>query len=348
MMTPRIFVAAVGMLTPVGFDSVSTAAAVRAGMSAYEDSSQYNKRFHQMRMALAPEDALPPLNPELESVMGMSARQSRMLRLATPALQEAMGKVPLKEPPPLFLALPESIPEYSSTIGTSFLDHLIVQTGVAIDRKSSRIIATGRAGGLDVIDLVFKYFNASGKDVALVGGVDTYLDPLLLGVLDSENRVLADNIPDGFAPGEAAGFLLLVSERVVAKLPFKVKAALYSPGLANEKGHRFSEEPYRGEGLAEAFNKAIMNSNGAPISSIYASLNGENFGAKELGLASMRNKNAFITQVKVEHPADCFGDVGAAFGPILIGLTSFNPPGNYLGYCSSDQQSRAAIVTTIV
>lgn len=346
MTSSKIYVAAIGMLTPLGFDSVSTAAAVRAGMSAYEDSSQYNKKFHPMRMALVPEDALPPLNPELEFAAGITARQNRMLRLATPALQEVMCKISLKDPPPLFLALPESIPGYLSIISTSFLSHLMMQTGIAIDQKSSRIVATGRAGGLDAIDLAFKYFHASGKDVVLVGGVDTYLDSLLLGTLDNDNRVLADNISDGFAPGEAAGFLLLVSERVVSKLPYKAKAALYAPGLANEKGHRYSQEPYLGEGLAEAFSKAIMNSSNLPISSIYASLNGENFGAKELGVASMRNKNAFADQVKVEHPADCFGDIGAAFGPVLIGLTCFNSPGNYLGYCSSDQQSRAAVVST--
>lgn len=61
-------------------------------------------------------------------------------------------------------------------------------------------------------------------------------------------------------------------------------------------------------------------------------------------MASLRNKNAFVEQVRVEHPADFFGDVGAAFGPLLIGLSCFNPPGNYLAYCSSDQHSRAAIV----
>lgn len=344
----RVYVAATGVLTPVGFDSISTAASVKAGISAYQDTNQLNKKFHSMRMALMPEDALPPLNAELESKAGLTAREIRMLRIATPALQEVISKVPLSEAPPLFLALPESIPRSSSEISAKFLDHLIVQTGVALDRKLSRTISTGRAGGLDVLELVFRYFNASGKDVALVGGIDTYLDTLLLGVLDNENRVLADNISDGFAPGEAAGFLLLVSERAVSQLPVKAKIAISPPGLADEKGHRYSNEPYRGEGLAEAFNKAIVNSNGELLHSIYTSLNGENFGAKELGVASMRNKGAFVDHYTVEHPADCFGDIGAAFGPVLISLISTNAPVNHLVYCSSDQQSRAAVVVSVL
>lgn len=346
MKTSKIYLAATGMLTPVGFDSVSTNAAVAAGISAYEDSRHHNKNFNPMRMALIPEDALPPLNPELTSLTGLTSRQRRILRIATPAIQEVIASVPLKEPPALFLALPEFIPGAAFSIHPKFLDAFEIQTNVKLDKTSSRIFATGRAGGIEAIDLVFKYFQATGKDVALVGGVDTYLDHLLLSVLDKDNRILAENISDGFAPGEAAGFLLLVSERVKDYLPHPPKAEIFMPGLANESGHRYSEEPYRGDGLASAFQLAIKNSDGKPIDAIYASLNGENFGAKELGVAFMRNKSAFVENVQTEHPADCFGDIGAAFGPVLIANASNSKQSNILCYCSSDKQSRAAIQLT--
>jgi 3-oxoacyl-[acyl-carrier-protein] synthase-1 len=344
MTTSKIYLAATGMLTPVGFDSASTNAAIAAGLSAYEDSMHHNKNFNPMRMALIPEDALPPLNPELISLTGLTSRQRRILRIATPAIQEVITGLPLKEPPALFLALPESIPDSAFSIHPKFLDALEIQTNVKFDKTSSRIFATGRAGGIEAIDLVFKYFEATGKDVAIVGGVDTYLDHLLLGVLDKDNRILAENISDGFAPGEAAGFLLLVSERVKNYLPHPPKAEIFRPGLANEPGHRYSEEPYRGDGLANAFQLAIKNSDGKPIDAIYASLNGENFGAKELGIAFMRNKSAFAENTKTEHPADCFGDIGAAFGPVLIANALASKQNNVLCYCSSETQTRAAIV----
>jgi 3-oxoacyl-[acyl-carrier-protein] synthase I len=93
-----------GMLTPVGFDTASTNAAIMAGASAYEDSQHHNKNFNPMRMALIPEDALPPLNPELLSLPGFTSRQRRILCIATPAMQQVIAESPLKEPPALFLA----------------------------------------------------------------------------------------------------------------------------------------------------------------------------------------------------------------------------------------------------
>lgn len=343
MKVSKIYLAATGMLTPVGFDTASTNAAILAGASAYEDSQHHNKNFNPMRMALIPEDALPPLHPELLSLQGLTARQRRILRIATPAIQQVIAESPLKEPPALFLALPESIPEYNFSLHPKFIDALEIQTNIKFDKSASRIFATGRAGGIEAIDLVFKYFEATGKDVAIVGGVDTHLDHLLLSVLDKDNRILAENVPDAFAPGEAAGFLLLVSERVKGYLPSPPKAEIFVPGLASESGHRYSEEPYRGDGLASAFSSAIKNADGKPIEAIYASLNGENFGAKELGIAFMRNKSAFIENVKTEHPADCFGDIGAAFGSVLIANASVSKQNSVLCYCSSDKQSRAAI-----
>jgi 3-oxoacyl-[acyl-carrier-protein] synthase I len=343
-MTSKIYLAATGMFTPVGFNTQSTNAAIMAGMSAYEDSNHHNKNFNPMRMALIPEDALPPLNPELVSLGGLTSRQRRILRIATPAIQEVINDVPLKEPPALFLALPESIPNCAFSIHPKFLDALEIQTGVKLNKVSSRLFATGRAGGIEAINLVFKYFESTGKDVALVGGVDTYLDHFLLSVLDQDNRILAENISDGFAPGEAAGFLLLVSERVKGFLQKPPIAEIFMPGLANEEGHRYSEEPYRGDGLASAFKTAIKNANVKPIDAIYASLNGENFGAKELGIAFMRNKSAFIENVKTEHPADCFGDIGAAFGPVLIANALASKQDNILCYCSSDKATRAVVV----
>lgn len=344
----KIFIASTGIITPVGGNSKMTVAAVNAGLSAYCDSYNLNKSFNPMRMALIPEDALPPLHEELEGLAELTARQRRMLRIATPALQEVMDVGELKRAPPLFLAVPESFPGYDTGIHANFLDHLLLQTGVNFDRASSRLIATGRAGSIEVIDWAFKYMQSTGRELVLVGGIDSHMDLLLLGELDKQNRILADSISDGFAPGEGAGFLLLVSERVVGLFPRDTLTAVYMPGLANEPGHRYSEEPYRGDGLSAAFQEAIKNSGGEKIEAIYASLNGESFGTKEFGVASIRNKSALVENVESLHPADCFGDLGAAFGPVLVAMASAAKYKASLCYCSAEQGARAAVVVAAV
>ena len=70
---------------------------------------------------------------------------------------------------------------------------------------------------------------------------------------------------------------------------------------------------------------------------------------KEHGVAMIRNSEYLAENLKVEHPADCFGDLGAAFGPVAIGLTAFYQTTGKartpcLICCSSDKDARAAIV----
>lgn len=349
---PKAYIAGMGMITSIGGSALTTAAAARARAKGFRRSSVINKNSKPMTMALVPDEALPLLNSNLNTANHLK-RYTQLIRLAAPALQEVMDSVPLREPPPIFLAMPESLPDCPPERQASFLEHLRVQSGANIDWSMNRLITTGRAGGLQAIDMAFKYFASTGKDVALVGGVDTYQSHYLLGVLDSQDRILAEGVKDGFVPGEAAGFLILVSERVASKLPKKPLAAVYQPGLAEEPGHRYSKEPYRGDGLANAFRLAIDNANGQSIHTIYSSMNGEHFGAKELGVAQVRNNAAIAVNVKIEHPADGFGDIGAACGPVLVALAALDlqkgwRQGPALVYGASEQQARAAIVVCAV
>lgn len=56
----KVYLAAVGMITSVGADAGMTFASVRAGINRFQESDHYNKDLNPMRMALIPNDALPP------------------------------------------------------------------------------------------------------------------------------------------------------------------------------------------------------------------------------------------------------------------------------------------------
>ena len=92
-------------------------------------------------------------------------------------------------------------------------------------------------------------------------------------------------------------------------------------GTAEDPGHRYSEAPALGVGLANALEDARSGLAGVePVKTCFAGLNGESFGAKEWGVAHIRHHSFFDRKLAFEHPADCFGDVGAAMGPLLIAL----------------------------
>lgn len=341
----KLYIAATGMITPVGFNSEMTAASVKAGINTYQDSVYFNKNDKPMKACWVPNEALPELNEELTNV-GLNGDTKRMIRLCHAGLNDLMSQVSLDFPLTLILAGPENIPARATPVSADLVEHLKVQTAINFDLDSSRFAGTGRAGVLEAIKHAFKILSQEGTDYVLVGGVDTYANAGLLSYLDSENRILATNISNGFAPGEGAGFMLLTKNFNPSFLP----VALSVPVVSKEEGHLYSEDtPYRGDGLAQAFESSLKNSNSSKVCKIYSSMNGESFFVKELGVATIRNSQRLGSDHEVIHPADCYGDLGAATGAVLTTLAALDiaeenvTSSNYLVYCSSDFEKRSAV-----
>ncbi|OLD92129.1 MAG: hypothetical protein AUG84_02150 [Chloroflexi bacterium 13_1_20CM_4_66_7] len=180
----------------------------------------------------------------------------------------------------------------------------------------------------------------------LAGGIDCYRDLYVLGTLDMEQRVKSAANLDGFVPGEGAAFLLL-SRADAGAGPL---AAVTQVAQALENGHLYSEQPYRGDGLAVAIQQLVqLGAAAGPIQEVYSSMNGENHWAKEWGVAFVRNAPAFLQDHGMHHPADCYGDTGAACAVLMVGLAALGIKQGYrrspaLVYGSSDRGQRAAVV----
>ena len=116
-----------------------------------------------------------------------------------------------------------------------------------------------------------------------------------------EGRLKNGEVQDGFIPGEGAAFLLLGQAGSGARMGMTPLARIVGVGLGQEPGHLYSTEPYRGEGLAQAFSAVLENVPQKPrVRTLYAGLNGENFWAKEFGVARVRHKDYFEEPVRVE------------------------------------------------
>jgi 3-oxoacyl-[acyl-carrier-protein] synthase I len=332
-----------GMITPVGLTAMQAAASVRAGITRFAETSIYDKRFQPFVMSILPDDVLPALSPELESVVGLTSRQIRMLRLATPALQEAVAGVPDLKRIPLFLAGAEPLENRPAPITERFMQQLGIQAEVEFDLAGSKVFPDGRAAGMVALKEALDTLAAGRVESVLVGGVDTFLDLYLLGTMDMESRVLGPGIMDGFIPGEGAAFLLLTSHSKAAHLGKTVSGSIMSVSVGFEEGHLYSDQPYRGDGLAGAFTGlCAAGAVTEPIRELYSAMNGENHWAKELGVAYIRNSTAFYPAYGTHHPADCIGDTGAASGIILTILAAIGISRGYrqspaLVTCSSDR-----------
>lgn len=358
---PGALVVRRGMVTAIGLGAVQTSSSVLAGVAGFRESAVQDAAFQPITMALLPEDALPELAPAVGEIAGLTSRQRRLLRLATPALEEILDGLAgerIGPSTPLFLATPEKHPDLAEPAGDEFLDHLVKQLeplGLAFDRKQSRRVGTGRAGGLAAVGEALRYLESRGGKYAIAGGVDTYLDLMLLATLGRDGRILGPTVRDGFIPGEGAGFLLLASPDVRLPESLTATATICGVGEAQESGHRYSEDPYRGDGLSAALADVLTRPKllRKPVEAVFAGLNGESFGGKEWGVASVRSSKEIEPTAPIIHPADCFGDIGAALGPVMIGLAAEGIARSTNGapalvWCSSDGAARSAALLDTV
>ena len=347
----RAVIAGVGMMTAVGLSAEETAASVRTGTMRFAESSIVDRRLQPLTLAEVPEDGLPDLAEPLRTP-GLTGREARLLRLATMPLLACAAQLPVRlRPLPVALALPETATTRPLD-GRRFIDALAAQLPGVVEVGRSVASFRGRSGGVAAIGRAADAVRAGRVDFIVAGGVDTYRDPYVLAMLDREGRVKSEQNLDGFIPGEGAGFLLLANVDAARRAGLSPLATIAGWAEAVEPGHLYSEQPYRGDGLASAIRQAVAVGGAAgPIAEVYSSMNGESHWAKEWGVGFMRSSGAFADGHGMHHPADCYGDTGAAAGPLMAALAALAISGEahrspVLVYGSSDRGERAVLVMT--
>lgn len=334
----KLYLADAGIVSPIGIDMDSMYCAWQAGISSYAESAVCGQDLLPLILSLVPQEALIDLDADEFSLA--CYRDTRAIQLSCQAIQQLDVELIASSDIPLFLSCYEELNSYAKPPCRDFLSRIQHHSGVKFNLQDSRIFATGRASGAHAMEYAFKYMEATGKPFCLVGGVDTYFDLLLLKHLDLEGRIKKAGAMDAFAPGEGSAVLLLSANE--AKFN-GTTVKLRRPGLAEEAGHRYSDETYKGEALAGAISAALTYTNGQKVTSLYSSANGESFCNKEFGVAMIRLAKFFDENCGHEHPADCYGDIGAASIATLLALAAKNKEKNALIVGSSDASYRGAI-----
>ena len=347
--TQKLYLAATGMLSPLGNSPEMTAASLRAGISAYRTSDYENLQDGFITMTGIPEKIFADFEIEIDQGIEYCERYDRIIKMAILAASQVFQRHPVSEPVPLVLSFAESMPYTPNISPEVMLDNLIIQANLPIDHRQVRTVHTGRAAVLQSLDLAQRFLYDLQQDYVLVGASDSYWDYSSLACLDEAERALAPGVKNGFAPGEGACFFLLTRHPEKAHVQDGHIIALNPAGVAQEPGHLDSEQAYRGEGLHQAFLQALQAYEGEGIHSIYSSMNGEHYWAKEYGIAMTRNQSCFCQDVQHRHPADSYGDLGAATGAALIALAAedlrkIKGPAAHLVYASSDNAWRAALL----
>lgn len=346
-MVERVLIVAMGACTSLGRDAWSSAAAVRAGISGFtQHPYMIDTAGEPMRAAIA-----PWLDIGLAGV-------DRFEALLFPAVDEALSV--LQGPPPagsrwaLALALPSARPGLAPDLARELMARLTRRHKPLF--SSAAVFEAGHAAGLLGIHAAFTKLSQGTLDACVVAGVDSWLEPETLEWLEQCDQLHSAgplNNAWGFIPGEAGAALLLMRESVVQTVGLEVLAAVLATGIAMEPKRIKTETVCTGGGLTEAFRAALAAlPAGAKVSDIYCDMNGEPYRADEFGFTALRTKDYFESASGFIAPADCWGDVSAAGGPLHLMLSCAAARKGYakgplaFAWASAELGERAACLLT--
>jgi 3-oxoacyl-[acyl-carrier-protein] synthase-1 len=344
-LTETIVIVSTAMAASNGLDTATVTASARAGIIRSSAFADGQLDYTPLTTAVVPDGCLPPpaCDPGQEDVR--DGRGLRLTRLAGLIAREFQGGVP-REPVPFFAGLPRN-PVAPETLARN----IARQAGVTLAPGWPRPLPQGRAAGLAAVHEACRLLLSGQADKAVAGGFDTHNDPDVLGVLNRELRIRTGMSPDPFVPGEGACLLVLCRESSAERDGLPCLCRVRSSSLGVEPGHRHSDLPCLGSGLSAAFEDLFREvpENAAAVRHVFSSMNGESFWAKEWAAAFLRLRHRFHPEMALHHPAQCYGDPGAASGPLMIGLALTGLVKGYLEgpvlvYASSDHEERAAVL----
>ncbi len=339
----RIAIVALGACTPVGRDAWSSAAAVRAGISGFAQ--------HPFMIDTAGEPMRVAAVPWLDITLTAAARLEALL---FPAIDQALAPCASAAQGPLRVAIALGLPSARPGLPVDIQTQMSASVN---DRYAGRFAGmasycAGHAAGLLAVQAAATKLAQGDLDACVVAGVDSYIEPRTLEWLERCDQLHSAgplNNAWGFIPGEASAALLLMRESVAQATRLPVLAVVLSTGTATEPKRIKTETVCIGEGLTQAFRSALATLPAdAKVSDIYCDMNGEPYRADEFGFTALRTKESFESTSDFIAPADCWGDVGAAGGPLHLQLATIAAikayaKGHYaLAWSSAEQGERAA------
>jgi 3-oxoacyl-[acyl-carrier-protein] synthase-1 len=250
----------------------------------------------------------------------------RMLVLAESALREACLALDNAPPPgqrlPVYLGLPSPRPGFSQPEAELIRTGLARLEGLPVELAEITVFAQGHSAGLAALAAAAETLQTGANHACLVGGVDSYFQPETLGWLEDHRQIAGGDSRSGFIPGEGACFVLLVSEPARARWSLGALASVIAVASGLETKLIKTSDTCLGEGLITAVQDAVSSviTPTERINDILCDINGERYRSEEWGFVCLRLSQFFDDPTAYQSPADCWGDMGAASGPLLTML----------------------------
>jgi 3-oxoacyl-[acyl-carrier-protein] synthase-1 len=304
-----------GAATAIGRDAWASAAAVRAGLSGFS-THPYMVDSVGRPMQIAP---MPWIDPECGIVERIGEALLGVLHEALTPLARDRRTMPIS----LLINLPAPRPGLPANLGQRIGVTLNKHFPGVFDRIGLALL--GHAGALVGLRSALAMLQEQPDRLCIVAGADSYLEPDMLEWLERTDQVHGAgerNNAWGFIPGEGAGALLLALPQTLNRLELVPIGRVRSVGVGRETALIGTGTVCLGHGLTGAVRDAIGAElrTGERVTDVYCDMNGEPYRADEYAFLVSRTREHFVAASEFVSPADCWGDVGAASAPLLIGL----------------------------
>ena len=168
----------------------------------------------------------------------------------------------------------------------------------------------------------------------VVGGIDSWVHGLPLRRAQALGLLRTPSAATGFFPGEAAAFVLLERLDTARFRKATVEGVVLAAAGAQEPFHRFSRVTPGGAALAEAIGTCAAQVGGGLAETRLAiiNLNGDDFRAMDFGNTLVRLGMAGLPRdFRQWYPPECFGELGAATGPVALCMAARGFARGYAG-----------------
>lgn len=203
---------------------------------------------------------------------------------------------------------------YKERVHQGFTTRLAKQVKVPLDAAASRVAFGEQAALAKILPHAIASLKRGECESIIVGGVDSLVDEQRIRQLADLQLVKKPVNDAGFFAGEAAAFVRL--ER--AERARDAKAVLEQVESADDQLHRLSAELPLGDVLATVARAALGDADARALPGLIINgLNGDHWQSWDLGHALVRSSPA-LAAVPQWHPAESFGEIGAAMMPAMF------------------------------
>jgi 3-oxoacyl-[acyl-carrier-protein] synthase-1 len=305
-----------GMVTPLGHGAEASCAAIRAGLTRFSELPGIEL------------DGAPVVGASVHGVTCGHLGLDRFTRLAASAVEDLVRAATMSERElgvtGLYVALPpEGRPSLDARIAGSIGRRIGEQCGIAGVEARTRVFPVGHAGAVQALAEATNDLHAKRFSRAIVGGVDSLVEPGTIAHYHALGRLKIADRPVGVMPGEAAAFFLVELLPAAEARRATIAATIDGAATAVESVTIDADDVSGvcdGAGLTEAARQtlAALPDRGGGIGLLVGDLNGEPYRSEEIAYMAARALDGVATPWRLWHAADAIGDTGAAAGAVAI------------------------------